>query len=146
MYCGPIVSGLLCGGMSFFFLVIGVRMLVTTLRTRAARRRAVPAEGVVLGHQEWEHSEGGTCYDPIVRYRDAAGTEHTATVKCGGDRPFAVNQTVRVEYDPVSAQTVWLSDQKEDDLRLVCAWGFIALGGFGLLFQAAGLLLNSRVK
>lgn len=124
------------------FAVIGVLCWVFGAYVYSATRdfaaHAVAVEGTVVELQVQRSSHGIT-YMPVVRYRDAAGEEHTLYSSMASNPPaFLVDQKVKVLYRPDDPEFP-LHARIESTGQL---WGgTLFLGLFGSIFFIVGMIV-----
>ena len=109
--------------------------LFSIIRTRSFLKRAVDAEGLVVGMKTSSTSKG-TSHSPITEYKTADGVVHRITESSGSSHPgVQVGDTVPVKYDPAEPAKGRLA-------KPYYLWGF---GGFfvflGLIFAIAAVAI-----
>jgi hypothetical protein len=125
-----------CGGL--FFLLCGAGLLIPVLLSRHFRRTAATTVGVVVGYDTEERTEGGPRFNPVVKYQDGAGAEHTVTVRGTGQKPFEPGEQVGVLYHPDSPGRAEIAGA--DAYRQMAVWScLMAVAG------AAALLMGLAI-
>ncbi|MFF4776862.1 DUF3592 domain-containing protein [Microtetraspora fusca] len=125
------IAVLVLGLLGVTFTLVGAGLLANA---RAFRRRALRAQGHVVGLRRSDSSDGVVFY-PIVRFATAYGQPVEAESRFGSNPPSArPGQTVTVMYDPADPRRIRIDNLTGSGVLL----GGIFLG-VGLVLLIAGI-------
>jgi hypothetical protein len=135
-----LIGGKLAIGIGGASLVIA---LAVTLHTWQFTRVASHASGTVIALVPQKDSEGSITYAPTFRFRDANGTEHTATSHMSSSPPnFHVGESITVLYRPDDPKAARIDSFSQ-------VWGLPAVFGLSAIMTLSlglGLLHWPKIR